>query len=915
MNMTPRIVRWLALSTMGCQLLTAQAQSMVFTYQGRVLDNGTNFSGTGQFKFALVTSTTLNHQATATANAPSGGYITGYTVTSGGNGYASAPGVTVSGGGGSGAAATAVISGGAVTAVNVGNPGDGHYTSAPTVTIAPPPANVAYTSYWSNDGTSVNGSQPGTAVTVPVNNGLFSITLGDTTLANMAAMDASLFTRPNLQLRLWFNDGANGFAALDPAQSLTPTPYTAFANTASNLSGTLPAAQLNGTIPVSQLSGPPATATNFLGTLTGDLTGTQKATVVSAVGGQTAANVASGASAANGATSANTANAIVKRDAGGSFNGGSVTLAGNLHLPATTAAAGVVYSGGSRLIHAYGNNNLFAGPQAGNFTTTGSYNAANGANALALNTSGAANVANGYNALYANSAGSYNSAVGFQALYNNTTGNYNTGEGYDALVNNYTGTNNIALGYQAGIAINGNNNIDIGNRGVTSENGVIRLGTPGTHASTFIAGLINGNAGGLTNLAATQLTGGLTVQQDTTGSGAPNIIAGSPGNYVASGVIGATISGGGTTNYLGYAHNHSVTANFGTVGGGEQNTVNGNTATVSGGTYNYALGDYSTVGGGQANEADRLNATVAGGSANTASGTNATVSGGAGGTASGYSATVSGGYLNAATSDYATVGGGDRNVASSLDATVAGGSGNTASWRFAAVGGGESNIASNTFATVSGGYSNTASYFGTVAGGRQNLAAGDYATVAGGVLNTAIGNYSFAAGQCANAIHDCSFVWNCDATTISSTAIRQFTARATGGFMFITSGTAVGATLPAGSGSWISLSDRNAKEHLAAVNPSEVLAKVVALPLSTWNYKSQDTSIRHIGPMAQDFKAAFAVGETDTGISTVDADGVALAAIQGLNQKLAETRAENAELRARLEKLEQLINAKNGGGQ
>lgn len=133
--------------------------------------------------------------------------------------------------------------------------------------------------------------------------------------------------------------------------------------------------------------------------------------------------------------------------------------------------------------------------------------------------------------------------------------------------------------------------------------------------------------------------------------------------------------------------------------------------------------------------------------------------------------------------------------------------------------------------------------------------------------------------------------------------------------MFITSGTAVGATLPAGSGSWISLSDRNAKEHLAAVNPSEVLAKVVALPLSTWNYKSQDTSIRHIGPMAQDFKAAFAVGETDTGISTVDADGVALAAIQGLNQKLAETRAENAELRARLEKLEQLINAKNGGGQ
>ena len=99
------------------------------------------------------------------------------------------------------------------------------------------------------------------------------------------------------------------------------------------------------------------------------------------------------------------------------------------------------------------------------------------------------------------------------------------------------------------------------------------------------------------------------------------------------------------------------------------------------------------------------------------------------------------------------------------------------------------------------------------------------------------------------------------------------------------------------------------------INTDQVLAKVVALPLSTWNYKSQDAAIRHIGPMAQDFKAAFSVGETDTGISTVDADGVALAAIQGLNQKLAETRAENAELRARLEKLEQLINATNRGGQ
>jgi hypothetical protein len=87
------------------------------------------------------------------------------------------------------------------------------------------------------------------------------------------------------------------------------------------------------------------------------------------------------------------------------------------------------------------------------------------------------------------------------------------------------------------------------------------------------------------------------------------------------------------------------------------------------------------------------------------------------------------------------------------------------------------------------------------------------------------------------------------------------------------------------------MSDRNAKENFAPVDAQALLAKVTALPMSTWNYKSQHPSVRHLGPMAQDFKAAFNVGESDTGITTVDADGVALAAIQGLNQKLEQQNA------------------------
>ena len=96
-------------------------------------------------------------------------------------------------------------------------------------------------------------------------------------------------------------------------------------------------------------------------------------------------------------------------------------------------------------------------------------------------------------------------------------------------------------------------------------------------------------------------------------------------------------------------------------------------------------------------------------------------------------------------------------------------------------------------------------------------------------------------------------------------------------------------------------SDRNLKENFGPVDSREILDKVAALPVSAWNYKRNAAS-RHIGPMAQDFKAAFDLGSDDTSICTVDADGVALVAIQGLNQKVEEQKAalqaKDAELQA-----------------
>ena len=111
------------------------------------------------------------------------------------------------------------------------------------------------------------------------------------------------------------------------------------------------------------------------------------------------------------------------------------------------------------------------------------------------------------------------------------------------------------------------------------------------------------------------------------------------------------------------------------------------------------------------------------------------------------------------------------------------------------------------------------------------------------------------------------------------------------------------------------VSDRNAKEGFAIINPQSVLEKVATLPVTEWNYKTTK-NMEHIGPMAQDFHAAFGLnGQDDKHISVVDESGVALAAIQGLNQMNQKLQTElnrqvavNAKLEQRIEKLEQRMN-------
>lgn len=98
-------------------------------------------------------------------------------------------------------------------------------------------------------------------------------------------------------------------------------------------------------------------------------------------------------------------------------------------------------------------------------------------------------------------------------------------------------------------------------------------------------------------------------------------------------------------------------------------------------------------------------------------------------------------------------------------------------------------------------------------------------------------------------------------------------------------------------------SDRNLKENFAPVDGREVLERLAAIPIETWNYKSDHPSVRHMGPMAQDFSRAFGLGEDDKRIHTVDSAGVALAAVQALYEMMLDKEGEIEALKQQVEEL------------
>ena len=398
------------------------------------------------------------------------------------------------------------------------------------------------------------------------------------------------------------------------------------------------------------------------------------------------------------------------------------------------------------------------------------------------------------------------------------------------------------------------------------------------------------------------------------------VIGGGSFNTIGANAAAGSIAGGRDNSITANAYRSSIGGGISntnsspqaTIGGGVGNTIltNANGATISGGVYNTSGGSQSTIAGGWQNNIGSGQATIGGGGVNTI-GTNAvdsTIAGGAQnriGSGS-FSSTIGGGEAGSigTNSPASVIGGGWQNIigANVNSTTIGGGNRNTNSSWHGTIGGGANNLIQTNASDA------------TIAGGYGNMASGPYSSIPGGFNNAAASYYSFAAGRRAKANHQGAFVW-ADSTDadVASTANNQFAVRASGGVLFYSDPTAAfGAYLPPGGGAFSSLSDRNAKTNNATVDGRDVLERLAAIPIATWNYRSQPATVHHIGPMAQDFARAFGVGEDDKHISTVDADGVALAAIQGLNLKLQDELkkrdAENAQLKVRLDTLERMLN-------
>lgn len=394
--------------------------------------------------------------------------------------------------------------------------------------------------------------------------------------------------------------------------------------------------------------------------------------------------------------------------------------------------------------------------------------------------------------------------------------------------------------------------------------------------------------------------------------------------------------GGGSGNRAGDNDADPCTAEYATVGGGQANVAAGIASTVGGGVGNTGANVLSTVAGGAGNTAGGNRSTVGGGQVNQATGFASTVSGGTDNTASGADSTAPGGWSNLAGGDYSLAAGRrgkvrDGDPLSSYYSGDADGDEGTFVWAdstdadFMSTGPDQFLIRASGGVGIGTNAPEASLHVHKNSSGSVTADANSIAVLENGthgyltILTPSNAERGILFGDPINN-HSGAIVYNPQFGNGTANSM-QF--RTGGGFTRMTidssgkvgvgvggnetaltyplevgtdSTNGNGAHLTAG-GVWTNGSDRNSKQHFESIDTREILRKVTELPVQRWQYKGEPAQIRHIGPVAQDFYAAFGTGDDARYIGTIDADGVALAAIQGLYDIVQEKQCEVEELR------------------
>jgi len=192
----------------------------------------------------------------------------------------------------------------------------------------------------------------------------------------------------------------------------------------------------------------------------------------------------------------------------------------------------------------------------------------------------------------------------------------------------------------------------------------------------------------------------------------------------------------------------------------------------------------------------------------------------------------------------------------------------------------------------------------------QNSIAIGYRSIADGNYSISIGSYAVSSGY-SGAF---TFGDHSTSTTFSPYAHNKFFCRFDNGYCFYTiSDLSIGVSMAHGENAWSSISDSNKKENFFKPDEVSFLNKIQGLHLGSWNYKSQNSDIRHYGPMAQEFYSAFGkdglgIIGCDTLLNSADVDGVAFIALQALTNRSEKLQKENSVLTKENDKLKNELN-------